>query len=72
MREPDIDRAWFVLCGALWKFEVEFDRFMAELGRGIAEALLWLMGPRVCDSRLEAMRVRQVWGVHKPDEDGLS
>lgn len=39
IRDPDVERAWFVVCGAGPKFEVEFDRFMADAGVGIAEAL---------------------------------
>ena len=39
MREPDVLRAWFVVCGACCRFEVDVDRFIAEAGMGIAETL---------------------------------
>jgi len=45
--EPETDRACPPVCGACWKFDMEFDRFIAEDGMGMAEALL-LMLPSVC------------------------
>ena len=39
IREPEVVRTWFVVCGACVKFEVEFDRFIAEAGMGIADTL---------------------------------
>lgn len=46
MRDPEVERACCVAYGA-WKFDVEFDRFMADEGIGMAEALCET-GPRVC------------------------
>jgi hypothetical protein len=46
MREPDVVRTWFVVCGACCRFEFEVERFIAEAGMGMAETLL-LMGPSV-------------------------
>lgn len=47
MREPDVERAWLLVKGC-WRFDIEFERFIAELGMGIAEPALWLMPPSVC------------------------
>lgn len=50
MREPEVERAWLFVFGACWRFEIEVDRFIADAGIGIAEAL-WLTVPRVCRDR---------------------
>jgi hypothetical protein len=47
IREPEVDRAWFVVCGAAPNCDVEFERFIAEAGIGIAVAL-WETAPSVC------------------------
>jgi hypothetical protein len=38
MREPEVVRAWFVVCGAC-RLCWELERFMAEAGMGMAETL---------------------------------
>lgn len=40
IRELDTERAWFPVVGACCIFDIELERFKAEAGRGIAEALL--------------------------------
>lgn len=49
IRDEDMERPWFVVCGAWlsFMFDMEFDRFNAEAGCGIAE--LKLRPPSVCD-----------------------
>jgi hypothetical protein len=36
-RDPDIDRTWFVVKGALLTPDIEFERFIADAGWGIFE-----------------------------------
>lgn len=38
-RDPDIDRTWLVVKGALLTPEIEFDRFIADAGCGILVVL---------------------------------
>lgn len=39
MRDPDVVRTWFVVCGICGSCDCEFDRFIADAGIGIAETL---------------------------------
>jgi hypothetical protein len=39
IRDPEVERAWLVVAGALPSWWFELDRFIAEAGIGIAEAL---------------------------------
>jgi hypothetical protein len=50
MREPDVERMCCAVCGACPKWFCDVERFMAEAGIGIADALL-LIGPRVSRGR---------------------
>lgn len=55
MRDPEVERAWLVVLGGCPNCEVEFDRFMAEAGIGMAETL-WETAPRVCDGPCQYAR----------------
>lgn len=46
MREPDAERTW-VLGAPFWRLWIEFERFIAEAGIGIAD-ILALIPPSVC------------------------
>ena len=46
MRDPEVERACWAVPGGLCRLSWEEERFMAEAGMGIAEAL-WEMAPSV-------------------------